>query len=335
MRQPKYFCQYLSPMKKEELSLALKGKLNISNHIKELITNAKEEVIICTSSQEFASKLKLFRQTFDILKKFINEHPKTVILTQVNGSEDILQSSFILRIPIILFIRDPFRKQDLLCLRQIREKNQKIWIVFNSNFTSQAKRFDRIRKLIPTSVIYPPIEIDKLKNKDISRANFVTLVNPTLLKGGKILIKLALDFPNEKFLAVQGWYDPKHENLNLNGIKNITFWPSQENIGKVFKVTKILLFPSQWPEPFGRTAVEALAAGIPVIASRCGGLTESLDNSVHFVDHYQTYSAWKTKLNYLLNNKDERNKYNKSGKSQAEKFETRKAIKQLIPIINN
>jgi sugar-specific transcriptional regulator TrmB len=59
----------MSPVKKEELSLALRGKLNISNHIKELILNAKEEAIICTNAGEFASKIKLFRQTFDILKK--------------------------------------------------------------------------------------------------------------------------------------------------------------------------------------------------------------------------------------------------------------------------
>ncbi|MBI2043190.1 TrmB family transcriptional regulator [Candidatus Pacearchaeota archaeon] len=59
----------MSPMKKEELSLALKGKMNISNHIKELILNAKEEVIICTNADELASKFKLFKQTLDILKK--------------------------------------------------------------------------------------------------------------------------------------------------------------------------------------------------------------------------------------------------------------------------
>ena len=168
-------------------------------------------------------------KTFDILKKFINEHPKTVILTQVNGSEDILQSSFILRIPIILFIRDPFRKQDLLCLRQIREKNQKIWIVFNSNFTSQAKRFDRIRKLIPTSVIYPPIEIDKLKNKDISRANFVTLVNPkekvNVVKddpSDNILIECALE-SNSKYIITSD----KHL-LNIKEYKGIRIIKPEE-----------------------------------------------------------------------------------------------------------
>ncbi len=35
--------------------------------------------------------------------------------------------------------------------------------------------------------------------------------------------------------------------------------------------------PSLWPEPFGLVAVEALAAGCPVVASRVGGLVEILE----------------------------------------------------------
>ena len=34
----------------------------------------------------------------------------------------------------------------------------------------------------------------------------------------------------------------------------------------------MLLVPSQWQEPFGRVAFEALAAGVPVAASAVGGL---------------------------------------------------------------
>lgn len=58
----------ISPVKSSDLSASLKGRSNISNHLKEILQNAKKEVIICTNSEEFASKIKLFSQTIQILK---------------------------------------------------------------------------------------------------------------------------------------------------------------------------------------------------------------------------------------------------------------------------
>jgi len=59
----------IAPIKGEDLSAALKGRLNISNHLREILLNAKKEVIICTNADELKSKLKLFQQTFSTLKK--------------------------------------------------------------------------------------------------------------------------------------------------------------------------------------------------------------------------------------------------------------------------
>lgn len=59
----------LSPVKREELSASLKGNSNISNYLKEILQNAKKEVIICTNAEEIQSKSRLFKQTFDLLKE--------------------------------------------------------------------------------------------------------------------------------------------------------------------------------------------------------------------------------------------------------------------------
>ncbi|OGJ13264.1 hypothetical protein A3K82_01750 [Candidatus Pacearchaeota archaeon RBG_19FT_COMBO_34_9] len=61
--------QGINPVKREDISASLKGKSNISNFLREIIQNAKREVIICTNVDEIKSKLKLFSQTFSILKK--------------------------------------------------------------------------------------------------------------------------------------------------------------------------------------------------------------------------------------------------------------------------
>jgi glycosyltransferase involved in cell wall biosynthesis len=43
---------------------------------------------------------------------------------------------------------------------------------------------------------------------------------------------------------------------------------------------KALLFPIDWPEPFGLVMVEAMAAGTPIIATPCGSVREIIDEGV-------------------------------------------------------
>jgi sugar-specific transcriptional regulator TrmB len=57
------------PIKREDISAALRGKSNISNYLREIIREAKKEVLICTNARDILSKLKLFQQTFEVLNK--------------------------------------------------------------------------------------------------------------------------------------------------------------------------------------------------------------------------------------------------------------------------
>jgi len=61
--------QGINPIKREDVSAALKGKSNISNYLREILQNATKNVTICTNAQEVKLKIKLFQQTFEILKK--------------------------------------------------------------------------------------------------------------------------------------------------------------------------------------------------------------------------------------------------------------------------
>jgi len=43
---------------------------------------------------------------------------------------------------------------------------------------------------------------------------------------------------------------------------------------------RAVLFPIDWPEPFGMVMIEALACGTPVVAYRCGSVTEVIEHGV-------------------------------------------------------
>ncbi|MEK6950173.1 MAG: glycosyltransferase family 4 protein [Nanoarchaeota archaeon] len=48
----------------------------------------------------------------------------------------------------------------------------------------------------------------------------------------------------------------------------------QENVPALYAQADLVVFPSLWPEPFGRIALEAQASGVPLIASATGGIPE-------------------------------------------------------------
>ena len=128
----------MEPVKKEDISVALKGKSNITNHIKEIIKRAKEEVIICTNVEELSSKAKLFKQTFDILEK-----SDVKLKIALSGNEKLIKQisdNFNIKFKKIninakFFIVD--RKEILFYLSKDEDQNDSaIWL--NSEFFSQA-----------------------------------------------------------------------------------------------------------------------------------------------------------------------------------------------------
>ena len=64
----------------------------------------------------------------------------------------------------------------------------------------------------------------------------------------------------------------KDHNLDAEIHDNVPY----EKVPPIYAGVDIVVFPSIWPEPFGRIAIEAMAAGKPVIGSRIGGIPETI-----------------------------------------------------------
>lgn len=53
-------------------------------------------------------------------------------------------------------------------------------------------------------------------------------------------------------------------------------WATQEEISQKLQATSVLVFPSLWPETLGIVGLEAMAHGVPIVASDIGGVPEWL-----------------------------------------------------------
>jgi glycosyltransferase involved in cell wall biosynthesis len=82
--------------------------------------------------------------------------------------------------------------------------------------------------------------------------------------------------------------DRKDEEYFKTVVKPLLSTPGVEYVGEINEAEKqqflgdalALLFPIDWPEPFGLVMIEALACGTPVIARPCGSVSELIRDGV-------------------------------------------------------
>jgi glycosyltransferase involved in cell wall biosynthesis len=69
--------------------------------------------------------------------------------------------------------------------------------------------------------------------------------------------------------------------LGVSERVRFTGWLSADALAHELAQASVVALPSVWPEPFGLVAIEAFAAGRPVVASRTGGTGDWLEDGVN------------------------------------------------------
>ena len=113
----------------------------------------------------------------------------------------------------------------------------------------------------------------------------------TRLKGHETIIKLIAMLPDHFHGIIAGDTHPKklsyekelHNLVEKSGLKNrITFVGNRCDLKELYALSLVTLSLSEKPESFGRTVLEALAIGCPVIGYNEGGVGEILEECFPF-----------------------------------------------------
>lgn len=124
-------------------------------------------------------------------------------------------------------------------------------------------------------------------------AGHVAAVNMSEEKGGRTVQLLALRCPDVAFRAVRGGYGRQLPPMS----PNLTVLPPTPDCAAWLSGASVMLCPST-AETWGMAAVEALAAGVPVIASPVSGLMESLGDAATYVEPHDL-NGWVSALRRL------------------------------------
>ncbi|MDP3790187.1 MAG: glycosyltransferase, partial [Candidatus Omnitrophota bacterium] len=147
--------------------------------------------------------------------------------------------------------------------------------------------YDRIR-LIPRGVNLDEFKFAKREKQKDFVIGIVSRITP--LKGHADLFRAAAiifrKMPNIKVLVVgnapssKPKYKEELEVLTRQlGIGPVVdFMGSQEDIPAILSKLDALVLPTRTPEAFGRVIIEAQASGVPVVATRVGGITDIMQD---------------------------------------------------------
>ncbi len=266
------------------------------------------------------------------LRARIRELKPDVVLTTCPepncGTDDITRmvdaiSSF--DIPVILYVHD--LESTLPLFRNAR--TELAATITNSRF--MAERIERIWNT-PCEVVYPVPDLNPFLEES-SPGRFITFFNPSPHKGLGVAHTLVMRrFPNRPFLFVEGFIDPEQHGISLSRSGNLVHARRSPDVATIYSMSRLVIIPSQWEEPFGRVALEAMLSDVPVIASRTGGLTESVGDGGILIDDFSNVDKWADAVNQLDDPKEHR-RLVLAGRRHVKKFSIDDEAEKLLEIV--
>jgi glycosyltransferase involved in cell wall biosynthesis len=130
-------------------------------------------------------------------------------------------------------------------------------------------------------------------------------------------------------LLVTSKFDFKEEGIESTG------WVPFDEIHRLYDFSDICVIPSKWEEPFGIVALEAMASGKPVVASRVGGLKDIVvDGETGYLVEGGDVNGLVDRIDRLIKNKELRMKMGIKGIERVKEYEWEKVIDKYREVFN-
>jgi glycosyltransferase involved in cell wall biosynthesis len=170
-----------------------------------------------------------------------------------------------------------------------------------------------------------------LPGKDNNKPVILYLGSLTHFKGPKVLLEAMQGLNCTLQLYGKG---NRHEELqnfiNKHNLDAEIHDPvPYAQIPQLYAQADIIVFPSIWPEPFGRIPIEAAAAGKPIIASNIGAIRETVADNGILVTPGDT-NELRSALNKLINDPTLRKEMGHKGIVLAQQYHQTMIAKKMI-----
>lgn len=248
--------------------------------------------------------------------------------------------------PIILHLHNDLLNKDMRRSREIYSCLSKVITV--SNFIKG--RIETLGTSIPVETVYNGIELERfqikpdtpiIRRKDLGlkEDDFVVVYSGRLTKekGIKELLQAFLslkDHPSIKLLVIGGSFygdDTSEVSPFINELQTIadkipgkvvfTGFISYDDIPDYLRLADIAVIPSMWDDPFPTTVLEAMAVGLPIIATESGGIPESCGECAIIVDRNNIVSLLSKSMMILYSNKVRRIQMSKEGIIKSKQYD--------------
>ena len=108
---------------------------------------------------------------------------------------------------------------------------------------------------------------------------------------------------------------------------------AQEKVAELYSISDITVVPSR-VEPFGLVALESLACGTPVIASKAGGLQDFINQEVGRFFPMDNHEALASEIIEALENNEKDKKGKKASEYALKNYSWNRVIDELLEVYN-
>lgn len=313
----------------------------------------KKDVPILVSEHGMISKAGLVKNTFNLKKilQLLRRNKIDIVhINELGYNFELVVAAKILKIPVILHNHNPavFSRKNINCL--FGDK----FIFVSNSLIKECKGSENIRN--KAEVVYNPIDFEHFSGGKSIRATFGIEENQRVVgtiaqichrKGIDIFIataeKVAKSLPDTRFLIVgpeaigeEAYAAEMREMVREKGLGDtVMFLGPRNDIPDILASLDLFFLPSR-AEPFGLVLVEAIAAGVPVVASSVGGIPEIIANRKIGIAMSLDEGAFEEEIVGLLKDENQRRNYSRDAYQYAyEHFSKEKFIDGLNALYGN